>query len=132
MPAATTTQREADVREKLNAIVDPCSAALAEPVGIVDLGLIERIEVAGGQIDVVLLPTSPQCLFVGLFEEEIEQRLHALPWVESVRVTLDEGETIWDESRMTADAREWLARRRATARAGLQRRMVAANRRAAD
>jgi metal-sulfur cluster biosynthetic enzyme len=104
------------VRDVLNGIVDPCSAAMAEPIGIADMGLVEDVRVDGGRVEVVLVPTSPHCLFVGLFEEELEKRLSALPWVESVGVELDEGTIIWDEQRMTDAARERLARRRSALR----------------
>lgn len=113
--------RAAEVREVLNAIVDPCSAAMAEPIGIADMGLVEDIRVDGGRVDVVLVPTSPHCLFVALFEDELEKRLSALPWVETVGVELDEGTIIWDERRMTEATRERLARRRSALRSLLVR-----------
>lgn len=106
-------ERRRAVLEAVNGIADPCSIAMTEPIGIADLGLVEDVGISGGRVEIALLPTSPHCLFVGLFEEEIEERVSALGWVESVHVRLDEGETIWDESRMTTAARERLARRRA-------------------
>jgi metal-sulfur cluster biosynthetic enzyme len=117
MPAR---RREA-VLAALNGIVDPCSAAMAEPIGLADLGLVERLEMQGGRVDIELVPTSPHCLFVGLFEEEIASRVGALDWVESVNVRFDEGETIWDESRVSAAARARLARRRAALARSLAR-----------
>jgi len=103
-----------DVRAALNEVVDPCSAALAEPVGLSDMGLVEDIRVEGSHVEIVLIPTSPSCMFVGLFHEEAEKRVAALPGVESVRVTLEEGTILWDEGRMTESARARLVRRRAT------------------
>jgi metal-sulfur cluster biosynthetic enzyme len=104
--------RCAAVRAAINTIIDPCSVALAEPVGLVDLGLLERVAVSGDAVEVTLIPTSPHCLFLGLFEEQVEERLSKLPWVRSVKVSLDEGETIWDKTRMAPQARERLQRRR--------------------
>jgi metal-sulfur cluster biosynthetic enzyme len=112
--------RRRAVVEAVNGIADPCSIAMAEPIGIADLGLVEDVDISGGCGEISLLPTSPHCLFVGLFEEEIETRVSALGWVESVRVRLDEGETIWDEDRMTTGARERLARRRAASAQSLE------------
>jgi metal-sulfur cluster biosynthetic enzyme len=96
----------------VNGIADPCSIAMTEPIGIADLGLVEDVRVDGGHVDVVLVPTSPHCLFVGLFEEEVEARVLALEFVESVNVEHEEGEIIWDETRMAPEARERLRRRR--------------------
>jgi metal-sulfur cluster biosynthetic enzyme len=108
--------RDAEVREVLNGIFDPCSMAMAEPIGISDMGLVEEVRTDGGRVAVVLVPTSPHCMFIGLFEEEVEKRVSALSWVESVTVELEEGTIIWDEARMTPSARERLARRRSAIR----------------
>ena len=120
--SGTHGDRCAAVREAINAIADPCSIALVEPIGLGDLGLVEDVRIAGGDVEVSLVPTSPHCLFLGLFEEQIESRVGALDWVDSVVVRLDEGETIWDETRMTASARERLRRRRAAVAAKLSHR----------
>ena len=109
--------RAAQVREAINAIVDPCSAAMSEPAGIADMGLLEQVSIDGDEVAVELLPTSAHCLFVGLFEEEIEERVGTLPWVGSVRVTLSRSLDIWDESRMDPRLRERLRLRRAALRA---------------
>ena len=113
-------ERRRAVVEAVNGIADPCSIAMTEPIGIADLGLVKDVGISGGCVEIALLPTSPHCLFVGLFEEEIEARVSALGWVESVHVRLDEGETIWDESRMTPAAQERLARRRAASARSLE------------
>jgi metal-sulfur cluster biosynthetic enzyme len=110
---AVGLERRRAVVAAINGIVDPCSAALAEPIGLADLGLVEEVRIDGGRVRVTLVPTSPQCLFVGLFEEEVEARVSALDWVESVEVAFDEGQKIWDETRMTAAARDRLSHRRA-------------------
>jgi metal-sulfur cluster biosynthetic enzyme len=105
--------RRQEVVAAVNGIADPCSLAMSEAIGIADLGLVEEVRIDGSHVEVVLVPTSPQCLFVGLFEEEIEVRVSALDFVESVSVRFDEGGVIWDETRMTLLARERLERRRA-------------------
>jgi metal-sulfur cluster biosynthetic enzyme len=119
---AGVADRRAAVWHAVNEITDPCSAAMAEPIGIADLGLVDQIRIEEGQVEVTLLPTSPHCLFLGLFEEEIEARVRELDWVRSVDVRLFEGETIWDESRLTPSARTRLARRREAAAATLSQR----------
>ena len=103
-----STTRHTQVLAAVNGIVDPCSAAVGVPIGIADMGLVERLELDGNRVELVLLPTSPHCMYVGHFEEEIESRVGALPWVEFVQVTLSDCTTIWDDSRMTDAARSEL------------------------
>jgi metal-sulfur cluster biosynthetic enzyme len=111
--------RAGEVRQRINEIVDPCSSAMATPIGIDDLGILEEVVVDGDDVRVVLLPTSPHCLYVGLFEEQIEARVGALPWVRSVDVSLTRSMEIWDEGRLSELARRRLGRRRE--RRGAQR-----------
>jgi metal-sulfur cluster biosynthetic enzyme len=105
-------RRRAVVTE-LEAIVDPCSRTLGKPVGLAGMGLIERLDVSGGDISVLVLPTFPDCLFRGVFEEEIEKRLRALPWCERVAVTFCPADQDWDESRLSPAARLKLGRKSA-------------------
>jgi metal-sulfur cluster biosynthetic enzyme len=112
----SNSERVQEIWHTLNQIVDPCSIAMSTPLGIADLGLIERIDVSEGFVAVDLVPTSPHCLFIGLFEEEVEQRIAALPWVKSLRVEINDGGIIWDETRMTHAARTRIAEHRAALR----------------
>jgi metal-sulfur cluster biosynthetic enzyme len=109
--------RVVEVRAALNSIVDPCSSAMAHPIGLADMGIIDRVAVVGDRVAVDLLPTSAHCLFVGLLEEAIETRIAELPWVSDVDVHLAEGTHLWDEERMAPAARERLRRLRAARRA---------------
>ena len=92
------------VNAVLNAIVDPCSAASATPIGLVDMGIIESVRVQGGDVRVGLLPTFAGCLFVGMFRLGIEEGVQALDWCDSVEVEIVHAPTYWDESRMSEDA----------------------------
>jgi metal-sulfur cluster biosynthetic enzyme len=116
LPASPDDVDTTAVWAALNAIIDPCSRAMAVPLGLGDMGLVQEIRVKEGRVDVLLLPTTPHCLFVGLFEEAIVAQVGALDGVASVQVRLDEGDTIWDESRMTVSARKRLVHRRAALR----------------
>jgi metal-sulfur cluster biosynthetic enzyme len=82
---------EPEVRAVLNEIIDPCSRAAGEPAGLVDMGLVRRIEVCdkGTRVEVVLALTEPTCLMGFPFMRSAHQRLTALPGVERVDVTLD-------------------------------------------
>jgi metal-sulfur cluster biosynthetic enzyme len=107
-------ERRVEVLAAINDIVDPCSAAVRVPIGIVDFGLVESVDLDGGRVNLELLTTAPSCMFTGLFEEEVERRVAALPWVESVHVAINSEPrflSLWDESRMSDAARAALARR---------------------
>jgi metal-sulfur cluster biosynthetic enzyme len=88
----------------LDAIHDPCSVSLGRPIGLVGMGIIDRVEVDGAAVAITVLPTFPDCLFRGVFEAEIETRLEKLPWCRSVSVTFAPADRGWDESRMSPEA----------------------------
>jgi len=106
----------AAVRRSLNSIVDPCSAALGVPSGLVDMGLVQQVDVSDGRVVVSLLPTGPGCVFLDHFETEIEQRLGAFEWCSEVRVQIAEDDLVWDETRLSSAVRQRLAERRRAAR----------------
>jgi metal-sulfur cluster biosynthetic enzyme len=96
---------------EIEAIADPCSIAAGHPTGLAGMGMVERVDVTGGSVAVLILPTFPTCMFRGVFETEIEQRLRALPWCESVTVAFCPADQAWDESRMSAAVRAKFGRR---------------------
>jgi metal-sulfur cluster biosynthetic enzyme len=77
------------VRAALNEIIDPCSRAASEPAGLVDMGLVRKVEVHGAQVEVTLALTEPTCLMGFPFVRSARERLSALPGVEHVDVSLD-------------------------------------------
>jgi ring-1,2-phenylacetyl-CoA epoxidase subunit PaaD len=62
---------EAAVRSALGEVPDPELPV----VSVVDLGMVERVEVAGGRIAVELLPTFIGCPALELIESSVAQRL---------------------------------------------------------
>jgi metal-sulfur cluster biosynthetic enzyme len=103
-------ERREQVLQAINEVIDPCSAGIASPTGLLDMGLVERVVIDGSRVSIVLTTTAPQCMFVGSFETEAQGRVAALPWVENVEVQTDY--TVdWDESRMSELARRRLDRR---------------------
>lgn len=102
----------AEVRERLNQIVDPCSRATGVPLGLVDMGLVDEVKVRRGVVHVRIVPTFHGCRFVPIFAEEIEQSLADVPWVTRVEVWMAGPEVIWDEGRISPAARERLAAHR--------------------
>jgi ring-1,2-phenylacetyl-CoA epoxidase subunit PaaD len=69
--AATTMPSEARVRAALAEVRDPELPI----VSLVDLGIVERVEVAGGRIAVELLPTFIGCPALELIEASVAERL---------------------------------------------------------
>ena len=96
-------------------IVDPCSRALDRPIGLVGMGMIAALDEREGRVEVEVLPTFPTCMFRGVIEEEVEARIRALPWAKSVAVRFAPADQVWDETRMSTDARIKLARLRRSA-----------------
>ena len=97
--------RRREVLERLEAIVDPCSRSLGRPAGLVAMGIVERVDVVGDAVTVLLLPTFPTCLFRGFFEAEIKAGAAALPWCCDVAIEFCAADRLWDESRMAPEAR---------------------------
>jgi len=76
----------------LDTIVDPCSAATVEPMGLVSMGLIREVHLSpDGAVVVDLRLTSPACFMIAYLSTEADKRISALPGVASVRVVPDEG-----------------------------------------
>lgn len=108
--------RHAEAEQALNQIIDPCSAATGVPIGLVDMGIVRKIEIQGDIVTISLLPTFGGCLYVPLFEDEIRTRLEALDWCRAVQFVALTGREIWTEDLMHSGARTRLARSRRRAR----------------
>ncbi|MFD0661661.1 metal-sulfur cluster assembly factor [Thermocatellispora tengchongensis] len=85
---------EAEVRARLNTVIDPCSRAAGTPGGLDDLGLIRRVEVSGEPgallVRVVIGVTEYGCVMGAPFAGEAYRLLADLDGVAEVRVELDE------------------------------------------
>lgn len=82
----------AEVRARLNAIVDPCSVAAGAPAGIDEMGLVRAVDVeatpGGDVIRVRIGLTEPGCTIGASFVARAHECLEPLPGVASVEVTL--------------------------------------------
>lgn len=94
---------EAAVREAMTAVIDPCSAATGSNLDVVAMGMLESVTVDGEHVTVSLRLTTPACLQVPYFIEEIRAAVGALPRVETVAVETDDG-TTWTPADRSADA----------------------------
>jgi metal-sulfur cluster biosynthetic enzyme len=108
---ATAAGRRTEILALLDEIHDPCSVSIGRPIGLVGMGIIEAVAVAGDAVTVTVLPTFPDCLFRGVFEARIEARISDLPWCRSVSVAFAPADRAWDESRMAPDALRRLGRK---------------------
>ncbi|MGC1550087.1 MAG: metal-sulfur cluster assembly factor [Rhodanobacter sp.] len=100
-----------DVISRLHNVIDPCSAATKVPLSIVDMGMVESIELASGNVSIALRMTSPLCHALPYFEMEIERVLEDLPGFIGVKCNFDHGAN-WHPDNMTSDAKQKLADQR--------------------
>jgi len=103
------TQNE--VVSRLQEITDPCSAATNVPLSIVEMGMVEKVEFASGNVVVALRMTSPLCHALPYFQMEIERVLAGIPGIGTITCTFDHGGN-WQPDHMTAGAQRKLADRR--------------------
>lgn len=107
---ATEFQNEvkAEVKEQLEAVLDPCSCMSEHPISIVDLGLVDDIEwdEASQTVTVHLLLTSQRCTYFLDIDDEICERVGELPAVSEVEVHQVTSGEIWTADRMSEDERQ--------------------------
>ena len=100
-----------DVISRLHQITDPCSAATRVPLSIVEMGMVENVEIASGDVVVALRMTSPLCHALPYFQMEIERVLAGMPGIKGIKCTFDHGGN-WQPGNMTLGAQQKLAERR--------------------
>jgi len=82
-----------EIRALLNGIVDPCSAAAGNPMGLVDMGLVRDLVVSDAgcgrvAVSAQVRVTDPNCMMGVVFTAEVRKRLDALPRVASHDIRL--------------------------------------------
>lgn len=87
-----TPELEGRTTARLEQIIDPCSAASASPMNLVEMGLIREIRMDdAGRVDVDLKLTSPACYMVAFMTKEARRLISELPEVTQVEVHADAG-----------------------------------------
>ena len=107
-----------------NGIVDPCSAAQAVQVGLVDMGMLLHVGIAPAagvapaaeaatawDVTLRLRTTGPGCLYGVYFERELRDRIGSQPDVASLTLEWDDAWD-WTPDAMAPAARDALAARR--------------------
>jgi metal-sulfur cluster biosynthetic enzyme len=94
---------QASAREALVSVIDP-----EVGINIVDLGLVYRIEVHDGHVEIDMTMTSPACPLGAHLKESATRAIHrAWPEVKSVQVRLV-WEPPWSPDKMSPRARAQL------------------------
>jgi metal-sulfur cluster biosynthetic enzyme len=114
LQASEPTIREA-IAARLEAIVDPCSAAANLPAGLVSMGLVREISVDersdGVHARVTLCITEPGCMMGAIFQVNVKQALEALPEIVDAEVEVDYG-YVWGPDDLEPEYRRRLAETR--------------------
>jgi metal-sulfur cluster biosynthetic enzyme len=100
-----------EVISRLQAVVDPCSAATGVSLSIVEMGMIESVEFESEVVVIHLRMTSPLCHAPPYFEMEIERVLANHPSILGVKCVFDHGGN-WQPDNMTSKAQKKLTERR--------------------
>lgn len=96
---------QARVLKRLNLVQDPCSVAAGRPMGLVDMGLIDHVDIdSDGRVDIYLRLTSPACYLMTFLESESIEQVGDCDGVTVVRVHPDEG-LDWSPSRIAPHLR---------------------------
>lgn len=89
---------------RIQQIEDPCHALSGHPLSIADLGIVNRIDVAGAELEVGLTYTEMGCTFAYRIVARLEDELHAIPGVDEVRVVYEPFPP-WTSDRLSERAR---------------------------
>jgi ring-1,2-phenylacetyl-CoA epoxidase subunit PaaD len=93
----------ARVWEALAHVADPEIPA----VSVIDMGMVERVDVAGGRVRVVVLPTFTGCPAVPQIEADVARAAQAVEGVVEARVEMS-FDPPWTTDRITPDGRRRL------------------------
>jgi metal-sulfur cluster biosynthetic enzyme len=96
-----------DIYAALATVYDTCSLFNGTRLNIVEMGLVDDVEQAGGTVRVRLLLTDPLCLYLFEMRSQIIEALSGLAGVENVEVEPVAGKLWWPE-RMAPEARDRL------------------------
>ena len=87
------------VMDALRSVPEPCSIAMRTPTDICAMGLVEEVQIRGGQVDVVLVLTDPSCVHFMSMRRYINDVLRELDGVTAVEVSMSTTQ-LWTSDRM--------------------------------
>jgi metal-sulfur cluster biosynthetic enzyme len=98
------------VRAAVNRVADPCARIAGTQIGLVDMGLLRSIEIAGARVRLTLAVTGPACMYAPMFLSAAREAVLALPSVTHCEAALDTSYG-WTPADMSEAARGRLASR---------------------
>lgn len=90
---------EEKIVDALKTVFDP-----EIPVNIYDLGLIYRVESNGGDVEIDMTLTAPNCPAADFMAEDVKQKVEGIEGVKSAKVNIV-FEPEWTQDRMTDEAK---------------------------
>lgn len=90
---------EEKIVDALKTVFDP-----EIPVNIYDLGLIYRVENNGGDVEIDMTLTAPNCPAADFMAEDVKQKVEGIEGVKSAKVNIV-FEPEWTQDRMTDEAK---------------------------
>lgn len=101
-----STELQNEVIEQLGHVVCPCAQAEGyDSFGLDDMGLVDEIEIEGGEATINLRQTHPACLKTIYIESKVEECVTSIPEIETVTVVFDDG-LEWTEEMMSEEFRQ--------------------------
>lgn len=94
---------EDDIIDGLKKVIDPCSKANGGDLNIVEMGLLKSIIIEGGDIQINMRLTTPTCMMIYAFMQQIEENVNPIPGVDTISLETDDG-LQWDASMMDRDS----------------------------
>jgi metal-sulfur cluster biosynthetic enzyme len=107
-----------EVWRRIRAIEDPCHVLADYPLTLVDLGVINRVDLDQGHVEVGLTYTEIGCTFAPRILQRLEEEVMAAPGIESMDVVYEPFPP-WSPDRMSPQAQRLYAQRRAQAKAAV-------------
>jgi len=87
------------VMQILDTVIDPCSARMGKPLGLVGMGLIESVSIDDRTVEIRLVLTGPGCFFYFQFAECIARALEPVAGGREIDVVIDDT-ILWTKDRM--------------------------------
>ena len=97
-------QHANQVLESLKSVIDPELG-----INIISLGLVYRISVDAGNVDVLMTLTVPGCPMHDTITQDVKNTVGSLPWAREVRTELT-FDPPWSTERLSPEARQQLGR----------------------
>lgn len=108
----------AEIWRRVQTVEDPCHVLAGYPLTITDLGIVNRIELDAGYVEIGITYTELGCSFAPRILQRLEQELSAVPGVTSMDVVYEPFPP-WTPDRMSPRAQELYRQRAVQARAAV-------------